>query len=114
MLKLQVDQYNYLMHYDEVWLEGTGVTRNDQRTLFVQRDCLRQAAVALAEGQWVYASRLLAFAWSIYPGVTVRRWQSWALAVLLATGPVGIGIAWLARALRKQAVPSFEAAVRKD
>ena len=46
VLKFQVDQYNYLMQFDEAWLEGTGVTRSDQRRLFVRRDCLRQAAAA--------------------------------------------------------------------
>ena len=113
VLKLQIDQYNYLMQFDEAWLEGTGVTRDDQRRLFVQRDCIRKAVAALAEGQWVYASRLLAFAWSTYPGVTLRQWRTWALSALLATGPLGIGILRLLRMVQRQRVPSFGGGSRK-
>lgn len=113
VLKFQIDQYNYLMHFDEAWLQGTGVTRRDQQTLFVRRDCLKRAGVALADGQWVYAMRLLAFAWATYPGVTARQGISWALAALLATGPLGVGVARLVRALRRKDVLSFEDAVQQ-
>ncbi len=111
VLKYQVDQYNYLMQFDEAWLQGTGVTRLDQQTLFVRRDCLKRAAIALAEGQWVYAMRLLAFAWATYPGVTARQGISWALAALLATGPLGVGVARLLRAWRKKGLLSLEASI---
>ena len=112
VLKYQVDKYNYLMQYDEAWLQGTGVTRRDQQTLFVRRDCVRLAVVARANGQWVYALRLLAFAWATYPGVTAQQGITWALAALLITGPLGVGVAKLLRALHGQGLPSFEAAQR--
>lgn len=111
VLKFQVDQYNYLMQFDEAWLQGTGVTPRDQQTLFVQRDCLKRAAAALAQGQWLYAMRLLAFAWATYPGVTARQGRSWALAALLATGPLGMGLARLLQAVRRNGAPPFDEAV---
>ncbi len=96
-LKFHVDEYAYLLQYDEEWLRGTGVTRAEQRRLFVSRDCLNQALVGVAEGRWFWASRLLAFAWSTYPDVVLRQPKSWALAVLLLGGPVGIAASWLLR-----------------
>ena len=113
ILKFQVDQYGYLMQYDEAWLEGTGVAPMEQRALFIERDCLKRALVALAEGQWIYASRLLAFAWATYPGVTLRRWKGWALGALLVLGPVGIGAAWLLQKLRHKGISTFEEASQK-
>ena len=102
LLKFQADQYNYLMHYDEQWLDGTGVTCEHQRRLFVNRDCLDHALVRLSEGQWFEATRLLAFAWATYPKTVVRQWRSWLCLALLALGPIGTGAAWAARAARKQ------------
>ena len=112
VLKYQVDRYNVLMQYDEAWLQGTGVTPDDQRALFIQRDCLRQSVIALSRGQWLYATRLWAFAWATYPGVTARQGRSWALAALLATGPLGIGIAYGLRHLFSKGLPAFEDALR--
>ncbi len=102
------------MQFDEAWLQGTGVTRRDQRTLFVRRDCLKLATVALAQGQWLYALRLLAFAWATYPGVTARQGRSWALAALLAIGPLGMGLARLLRAVRSKGVPPFDEALQSQ
>ena len=111
VLKYQVDRYQMLMQYDEAWLQGTGVTRRQQREVFVGRDCLHQSIVALSQGQWVYALRLLAFAWATYPAVTARQWKSWALAALLATGPLGIGVAYLLRGAFGKGMPPFEEAL---
>lgn len=100
ILKFQTDQYNYLMQYDDNWLCGTGVTRAHQRRVFVNRDCIDHALLAVADGRWLYGSRLLAFAWATYPSVVIRQWRVWALVFLLACGPVGIGLAWLLRFVR--------------
>ncbi len=110
VLKYQVDRYQVLMQYDEAWLQNTGVTRRDQRDVFIGRDCLREGIIALSRGQWVFAMRLLAFAWATYPGATARQAKSWALAALLATGPLGIGAAYLFRILFRKGLPSFETA----
>ena len=101
VLKFQVDEYNLLMQYDDDWLSGTGVTREHQRKIFVNRDCLDHAMVALAEGKWTMASRLLAFAGSTYPGVVIRQWKSWALGLLLAGGPIGAVLVFVVRSLYK-------------
>jgi len=100
-LKFHMDQHNYLLQYDDEWLEGTDITRDHQRRLFVNRDCLNRALVELARGNWTYASRLLAFAWSAYPSVVLRQGKSWCCAFLLALGPLGIGLAWLLRSIYK-------------
>lgn len=102
VLRFQIDQCKYLMQYDEKWLWGTGVTPEQQRRLFVSRDCLDHALVALGRGDWTYASRLLAFAWSAYPGVVVRHWKSWSVVLLLALGPVGIGLSWVLGSVHKK------------
>jgi len=68
------------------------------------------ALVALANWHWLYASRLLAFAWATYPGVVIRQWKGWALVFLLVCGPVGIGFAWLLRsiyAMSNKGLPSL-------
>ncbi len=96
-LRFQLDQYSYLLQYDQEWLRGTGVTREEQQRVFVNRDCLDRALVRLAEGEWRWASRLLAFAWSTYPQVVLRQPKSWALAFLLLGGPVGIALTRLLR-----------------
>jgi hypothetical protein len=89
-LRFHVDEYLYLLEYDAEWLRGTGVTREDQRRVFVNRDCLDQGLVELASGHWTHAGRLLAFAWATYPGVVLRQPKSWALLGLLLAGPVGV------------------------
>lgn len=101
VLKFQVDQYSYLTQFDDGWLQGTGVTREQQRRLFVNRDCLDHALVALADGRWTYASRLLAFAWSAYPATVIRQRKAWALLSLLACGPLGIVFARLLKGVYK-------------
>jgi glycosyltransferase involved in cell wall biosynthesis len=97
VLRFHVDQYKNLMQYDDDWLRGTAVTREYQRRLFINRDCFNHALLALVKGHWTYASRLLAFAWSTFPGVVIRQWKGWALLFLLVCGPFGIGLAWLLR-----------------
>lgn len=106
-LKFQLDQYSYLMQYDENWLKGTGVTRSYQRKLFINRDCLAQALVALAEGHWTYSVRLLAFACSTYPGIVIRQCRSWALTGMLIIGPIGILLARSLYKLHLKKVPSL-------
>lgn len=108
-IAFQMDEYRYLLEYDAEWLKGTEVTREDQRRLFIDRDCLNQGLVELAEGKWTYASRLLAFAWTTYPGVVARRPKSLVLALLLLGGPVGVGVARVLRALYKMNRPDLPA-----
>jgi glycosyltransferase involved in cell wall biosynthesis len=103
VLKFQVDQYCYLMDFNDSWLAGTGVSRKEQRKLFITRDCLDHALVALSDKEWSYASKLLAFAWVTDPAVTVRQWKTLAVITLLAAGPIGMIVARSARrALRYQ------------
>jgi glycosyltransferase involved in cell wall biosynthesis len=97
VLKFQVDQYCYLMDFNESWLAGTGVSRAHQRKLFITRDCLDHALVALSDNEWAYASKLLAFAWVTDPAVTIRQWKTFALVTLLAMGPIGTLAARIAR-----------------
>ena len=99
-LKFQIDQYSYLLHFDEEWLNGTGVSPNDQRQLFLNRDCLNRGLLALAAGNWVEASRHLCFAWATFPRVAVRQKKTWALTGLLLLGPVGCLIASLLRKIQ--------------
>ena len=107
-LRFQADQYNYLMHYNENWLQGVGITTAYQRQLFVERDCIRIALSILRKGNWTFSSRLLAFAWAAYPDITVRNFKAWILFFLLLSGPLGIAVLWLVfKLIHRPSLPSI-------
>lgn len=101
-LKYQVDAYMHTLECPEAALQKTGVKRSEMVDVFVERAVAEQGLLALSSGSALKAFRCLAFGLATYPKQTAREPKAWALAGLLATGPVGAFAArGLYRAYRK-------------
>ncbi len=105
-LKQQVDGYKYTLEFDKSWLDGLKTSCEEQQSLFVERDCLKEGFNRLAKGRWLDASRLCAFAWATYPTRVLQQPLAWLMTLMLILGPVGIGVAWVAWNLRRRRKPS--------
>ena len=95
-LKYQVDAYLHSIEIPEEVLRRIDLRREDLVRVFVDRAVIDRGLQSLAAGQSVKGFRLLAFAIATYPGVAIKMVKSWALAFLVAIGPIGT---WMARGL---------------
>lgn len=87
-LKQPIDDYLYTLDYRDDALKPLGMTRRDLIETFIERVCLREGLSQLGRGGYAHAFKLLAFALASYPGATLRRSKTYALAGLLALGPL--------------------------
>jgi glycosyltransferase involved in cell wall biosynthesis len=92
-LKLMVDEYVSTIELDGKVLEKIGLTREAVAMSFVENTVARQGLSTLARGARVKARRILNFGRAVYPQYVRGNRKAWALAVLLALGPVGQKIA---------------------
>lgn len=92
-LKQPIDDYLYTLEWRDDALSPYGLTRADLIETFIERVCLREGLSQLGRGGYAHAFRLLMFALASYPGVALRRPKSYALAGLLAMGPLASIIA---------------------
>lgn len=102
-LKFMVDEYVSSLEMDGKVLERIGLTREAMAKSFVENDVARQGLSTLARGGRVKARRILNFGRAVYPQYVRRNRKAWALAGLLALGPVGQKIAaWSHRRYREK------------
>ena len=92
-LKQPIDDYLYTLEYRDETLKPLGLTRQDVIDAFIERVCLREGLSQLGRGRYAHAFKLLMFALASYPGTALRRSKTYALAGLLATGPLASIIA---------------------
>ncbi len=92
-LKQPMDDYLYTLEYRDETLAPLGLTRQDLIEAFIERVCLREGLSQLGHRHYAHAFKLLMFALASYPGTTLRRPKAYALAGLLATGPLASIIA---------------------
>ena len=109
-LKMQVDIYKYTIEFDEAWLAGTALTASDQRFVFVNRYCVKDAYMRLKGGYWLDASRRMAFGWATYPLNMATSLSAWTVFVLLALGPIGIVVAWCLWRIHRARIPALRSA----
>ncbi|MFQ5923491.1 MAG: glycosyltransferase [Anaerolineales bacterium] len=87
-LKQQIDDYLHTLEHPDDLLATLGLTRHDLIRSLLDRVCLKAGLTQLANGSYLHALRLLAFALAAYPKETLRRPRSYMLAGLLALGPL--------------------------
>ncbi len=92
-LKFMVDEYVSTLELDPKVLERIGLGREAVAMSFVEYDIARHGLAALARGARVKARRILNFGRAVYPQYVRRNRKAWALAALLAMGPIGQRIA---------------------
>ena len=92
-LKRQIDDYLYTMEFDDEFLQSIGLEREDLVRVLVDNVCLKNGLTQLVYGTYAQAVRMLAFSMAAYPKETLKRPRAYALAGLLALGPVGPAIA---------------------
>jgi glycosyltransferase involved in cell wall biosynthesis len=88
-LKYLVDEYVNTFELDSTLLAKAGLTRDALVRAFVERDIARHGLATLAKGDRLKARRVLLFGAATYPKQLASNWKAWALASLLATGPLG-------------------------
>lgn len=100
-LTYQVDAYMHTVEFPQGVLDRIGVERRELARVFVEKAVMVRGLQALAAGNLSRAFRCLAFGFGTYPGVALAQPKTWALAGLVALGPVGKALArWLYRRRR--------------
>jgi glycosyltransferase involved in cell wall biosynthesis len=92
-LKYMVDEYVSTLEVDAKVLERIGLSREALARSFVENDIARHGLSTLAGGGRSKARRILTFGRAVYPQYVRTNRKAWALAMLLALGPVGQHIA---------------------
>lgn len=108
-LKHLTDQYVATFNLPDETLAKVGMTRGALAEAFIEQDIALRGLVALAEGKRHTARRAVHFGLAAYPHEAQANRKLWALRALLALGPVGSGLARLARG---QAEKRWQAAQR--
>jgi len=88
-LKYLVDEYVSTLELDNGLLAKAGLSREDAIAAFVENDIANHGLATLARGQRQRGRRILDFGRATYPLHMRRNRKAWALAALLALGPVG-------------------------
>ena len=100
-IKYQIDAFHRTLELRQQDLDAVGVTRDEIRKIFVNRSLLDQGLGFTAQGLWLRALKCFAFAFATYPGTALRNAKTYALAALLALGPIGHLVAKGLLAMRK-------------
>jgi glycosyltransferase involved in cell wall biosynthesis len=98
-LKQQADDYLYTIEYPDPFLADLGIRREELVRAFLDRVCLKAGLAHLASGYYTPAFQSWAFSLASYPAMALRRPRFYALAGLLATGPLARHVATLLRNL---------------
>ena len=92
-IKYQIDAFHRTLELRQQDLDAVQVSREQVKRIFMERSVLDQALHAIAQGLWLRPFKCLAFAFATYPGLALRNPKTYALAALLALGPIGNGLA---------------------
>jgi glycosyltransferase involved in cell wall biosynthesis len=95
-LKHMVDAYANTVDLPPALLERVGMNREEIERAFVEHGIARHGLEELARNGSANARRILLFGASAYPARVARSPRVWALAALLASGPIGSTVAKLA------------------
>ena len=95
-LKHMVDEYVNTVELPPVLLERARMKREEIERAFVEHGIARSGFVELARNGSASARRILLFGATAYPSRAARSPKVWALAALLASGPLGSTVAKLA------------------
>lgn len=88
-LKYQVDAYMHTVEFPETLLTQMGLRRDELVDVFVEKAVMERGLQAMAVGNAERAFRCLAFGFATYPKKALVEPKTYALAGLLALGPVG-------------------------
>lgn len=92
-IKLPIDRYLFSLQYSDEELARAGVKRDEIIHFLIDDTCLKGGLAELRLGSNYQAFRFLMFGLASYPGVTLRNWKAYGLAMLLMCGPAGSPIA---------------------
>jgi glycosyltransferase involved in cell wall biosynthesis len=92
-LKYQVDAYMRTVEFPQAVLDKIGVARQELMDVFIEKAIMERGLQAMAANQLGKAFQCLSFGFATYPGAALRRGKTYALAGLIALGPVGSFIA---------------------
>jgi glycosyltransferase involved in cell wall biosynthesis len=102
-LTYQVDAYMHTAEFPGDVLQRIAVDRRELQEVFIEKAVMERGLQSLAAGNLSKAFRCLAFGFASYPGLALRQPKTWALAGLVALGPLGKALArWLYRAHQRR------------
>jgi glycosyltransferase involved in cell wall biosynthesis len=101
-LKYLVDEYVSTLELDGGLLARLGLSRDKVIDAFIEHDIANHGLATLARGHRERGRRILDFGRATYPRHLRRNRKAWALAALLALGPIGQRLAQTAYRRRNE------------
>jgi glycosyltransferase involved in cell wall biosynthesis len=96
-IKKPIDKYLYTLDISEQLLSELGLKRQDIIKAFIYRYCVNESFHYLGRGAYAQAWKGLLFGFTTYPITVLKNPRAYALAALLATGPLSAALTRLTR-----------------
>lgn len=92
-LRQEFDTYQVCIDYNEKVVGPLGIDHTRMIRNMIEGRYLKESIRFISQGDWMRAFRLFTLSWALYPKQTAGIHWTWALAGLLALGPVGPKVA---------------------